>query len=547
MRTTRRARTTGLAITAAAGLILAACGGGNGDDDGNGTGNPDAPDTTDEVISINSTEPQNPLIPAATNEVGGGNVIDMIFAGLVSYSIEGDVENEVAESIEPNDDFTEWTVTIEDGWTFHDGTDVTSDSFVDAWNFSADPENGYSGAFFYSTIEGTEDDGTATDGISGLEVVDESTFTIALKDPESEFPVRLGYSSYFPLPQAALDDIDAFGQAPIGNGPYAFESWDNDVQIMLTTADDYAGNREPRNGGLEFRLYDNPDTAYTDVQDGALDIIDRVPPSGLDTFQDDDSIQSFVQPGAANASVSISFDAPGFGDNEAGNMRRQALSMAINRDEIVERIFFDTRTVATEFSAPPIPGYSDSIEGNDVLTHNPDEAKRLWDDAEAIEPFPGTLEYSSNSDGAGNQEYVEAIANQWRDTLEIDVEPDFYPNFGEFRTMVVEGDVLGPYRSGWQGQWPSQSYYLGPQYSTTGGSNDYAYSNPDFDAKLTEALATEDEDERFALFNEAQEFLLQDLPQIPLWTTDVAAAATPEIGNLEFVWNDRPALYLVTK
>lgn len=543
MRLNRRSRVSGVALGVAAGLILAACSGG----DSNGGGNPDAPDSTDEIISINSTQPQNPLIPAATNEVGGGNVIDMMFAGLVSYSLEGEVENEVAESLEANDDFTEWTITVEDGWTFHDGTPVTADSFVDAWNLSADPENGFSGAFFYSNIEGTDDGGTAADGISGLEVVDESTFTVALKEPESEFPVRLGYSAYFPLPETAIEDIDAFGRAPVGNGPYEFESWEDDVQIMLAASEDYEGNREARNGGLEFRLFTDPEAAYTEVQAGTLDIIDAVPPSALGTYQDDGTVVGYSGPGAANGSIAISFEQEGFGDNEAGQLRRQALSRAIDREAIAERIFEGSRSPAREFSAPTIPGYSDSIEGNEVLDFDPEIARELWDEAESIESFEGTLQVSSNSDGAGNQEFIEAVANQWRDTFEIDVEPDFYPNFGEFRTLVVDGDVLGPYRSGWQGQWPSQSYYLGPQYQTGGGSNDYGYSNPEFDATLIEALGIEDEDERNAKFNEAQEFLMQDLPQIPVFTRDVAAASTSEIGNLEFTWNDRPALHLVTK
>ncbi len=113
MRLSRRTRLAGVALIAAGSLTLAACGGGSDDKSGGGSKS---------VITVYGTNPQNPLIPTATNEVGGGDPLDNLFSGLVAYNTDGSVTNEVAESIEPNEDSTVWTVKLKDGQKFTDGS-----------------------------------------------------------------------------------------------------------------------------------------------------------------------------------------------------------------------------------------------------------------------------------------------------------------------------------------------------------------------------------------------------------------------------------------
>ena len=117
-------------------LVLSACGGGDeeGADDG---GSPGAEGGPAGAVVIEGCQPQNLLIQANTNETCGGNPLDWIFSKLVSYDPDtAEPSNEIAESIESEDNIT-WTITLKDGWTFHDGTPVTAQSFVDAWNFGA--------------------------------------------------------------------------------------------------------------------------------------------------------------------------------------------------------------------------------------------------------------------------------------------------------------------------------------------------------------------------------------------------------------------------
>ena len=539
MRLTRRTRLAGVALVTAGSLVLAACGGGG-----------DEGDSTDAVITSYSVQPQNPLVPTNTNEVGGGNIVDLIFAGLVSYSIDGETELEVAESIESEDNQT-WTVTIEEGWEFSDGTPVTASSFVDAWNYGANPENEQLSAYFFYPIEGTSADGTIEGGgeeISGLEVVDESTFTITLKQAESDFPGRLGYSAYFPLPESAFEDIDAFGEAPVGNGPYDLEALENNVEARLVPSETYPedGNRPANNGGVTLKFYTDPDAAYSDILAGNLDVLDQVPPSALTTYESDD-VQAFKEAGSPNATITIPSSLPGFGENDEGKLRRAAISRAINREEITDAIFDGSRIPAQDFSSPLMPGYTEDIEGNEVLEFDEAEAQDLWEQANEIAEFDGEFVIAYNGDGPGNREWVEAVVNQINNVLDIGAEPQAFPTFAELRERVTDRSIGTAFRTGWQPDYPSIYNYLGPIFGTGAGSNDGDYSNAEFDDTIQAAAGAQDEEERYELLAEAQAILMEDLPAIPLWNTGIAAAAAQGVENVEFNWQNKPELQNVTK
>lgn len=192
------------------------------------------------------TEPQNPLLPGDTNEVGGGNIIDLLFSGLVYYDAEGEIHNELAESIETQDS-QHFTVKIKDGETFSDGSPVTAHSFVDAWNYSV--ENSQLGAYFFKPILGYKE---GVKEMEGLKVEDDHTFTIELTQPEADFPTRLGYSAFYPLPESAFADMKAFGENPVGNGPYKLLEWNHNQDATVVPDETYSGDRKAKNDGVQF-------------------------------------------------------------------------------------------------------------------------------------------------------------------------------------------------------------------------------------------------------------------------------------------------------
>ncbi|MGI5187868.1 peptide ABC transporter substrate-binding protein [Promicromonospora sp. CA-289599] len=562
---TPRKRLVGLgAFALASSLVLTACGGGGGEEtpaEGESTG----------IVTISNGEPQNPLIGSMTNETEGGLVVQQLYSGLVYYDAEGVVHNEIAESIESDDNMV-WNITIQDGWEWSDGTPVTANSFVDAWNWAGYGPNGAKGAGFFSSIEGFEeaqgvpefdDEGNVSgmaeeptaETLSGLEAVSDTEFTVTLSQPESDFPIRLGYSAYFPLPEAFFDDPDAFGTEPtttIVNGPYTLETWENESQISLVPNESYAGPREAQNGGLNFVVYTDENTAYADLQGGNLDILENVPASAMSTFEEELGENAVSEPSASFAAMTVPEWLPEF-QGDAGLKRRQALSMAINREQITETIFAGTRIPATDFTSPVIDGWTGEIPGNEVTEYNPEEAKKLWDEANEEDPLPDdyVLTIHTNTDST-HQDWVEATCNGYMNDLDISCEMTGYPTFDEFlneRDKGPSGAIDGIFRAGWSADYPSLQNYLGPLYSKAAlaGSNDGRYESDEFDAALKDAAGASSLEEANELYNEAQEILFQDLPAIPQWYYSTTAGHSDQVDNVEFGWDSMPLLYEVTK
>jgi oligopeptide transport system substrate-binding protein len=539
--TLRIPRITALvAAVAVAGLALAGCSPSGGGDGGGGS--------STGIVTVAWSEPENPLIPANTNEVNGGQILTNIMAGLVYYKADGSWDYEAAESIE-TDDNKNWTITLKEGQKFTDGTPVTSNSFVDAWQWAAaDPEllNQY---YF---IDGVAFEGGTYDGgenTLALEVIDDRTFTVELATPRADFPSALGYTVFDPLPESFFDDPEAFGENPVGNGPYmlAEDGWKHGESIELVPNPDYSGARAPENGGLLFKVYATLDAAYADLLSDNVDIVDSVPTANLATFHDDLGDRAIDQAAAVFQSFTMNYNLPHFGANDEGLLRRAALSHAINRQEITDVIFNGTRTPALDFTSPVIAGYDpDSIEGSDVLEYDPDLAAELWGQANEISPWEGTFQLAYNADG-GHAEWVDAVVNSIKNSLGIDAVGLPYPDFAGLRTEVNDRTITSAFRTGWQFDFPSQANILGPLYATGSGSNDADYSSEEFDKFYDDGLAAQTQEEQWDLFNQAQGVLFRDLPAIPLWYSSATAGYSTLVENVEFGWDSWPILYAVTK
>lgn len=539
-------RMAGIAASILAGsLVLAACSGGT-TDTGTEPAATGATGASTGIVTANSNEPQNPLIPTNTNEVGGGKILDLIFEGLVYYDADGAAHNAVADSIK-SDDAQNYTITLKSGLTFTDGSPITSASFVDAWNQGALLSNGHLSSYFFEPIEGFSYDKDSE--LTGLKVVDDTTFTVALTQPEADFPLRLGYSAFFPLPEAAFKDLAAFGENPIGNGPYMLAgegAWEHNVGIDLVPNPDYQGERVAQNGGVSLKFYETQDAAYNDLLSGNLDVIDAIPDSAFTTFETELGDRAVNQPAAIFQSFTIPEYLAHFGPDEEGRLRRAAISHAINRAEITDAIFQGTRTPASDFTSPVIDGWSDSIPGSDVLAYDEAKAQELWAQADAISPWEGTFTLAYNTDG-GHQAWVDATVNSIRNVLGIEAEGNPFALFADMRTQVTADAMTGAFRTGWQADYPGLGNFLGPLYGTGAGSNDGGYSSPEFDDLLAQAAAATSVEESNTLYQKAQEILFRDLPAIPLWYSNVTGGSAETVQNVQFGWNSVPIYHEITK
>jgi oligopeptide transport system substrate-binding protein len=514
-----RRATAWLALPVSVALLTTACGGGGGTDGTDAGGA-----QTDVTISVNSTEPENPLVPGNTNETGGGKVIDALFSPLVEYDPQSaEPRNLVAESIETTDSKV-YTIKIRDGWTFHDGTPVTAQSFINAWNFTAYSPNGQQNGPFFSQIQGyadvhTEDpDGTsgpqeapqpAAQEMSGLRAVDDLTLEVTLSAPFAVFPTMLGYRAFSPLPDSFFADQAAWEANPIGNGPFRYVSRQPGANIMVERYEEWPGDPRPSIGGVEFRFYESAEAAYADVVSSNLDFIEVIPPSGLagNLYETDLADRSVSRTYLGVQRLGFPLYDPRYQDPQL----RQAISMAIDREAVNQQIFGGTRPPADGLVAPDVPGRVENQCG-ELCTHNPERAKALF----AASGFQGPIEITSNAD-AGNAEWIQATCVTITNSLGVPCNFVPVPTFGEIRTAINAREMDDLYRSGWVADYPSIENFLNPMYRTGASTNDGEYSNPAVDAKLAEADAAPSIEEGNVLYQEAERLIIQDMPAIPVY------------------------------
>ncbi|WP_216853107.1 peptide ABC transporter substrate-binding protein [Phytoactinopolyspora halotolerans] len=512
-------------------LMLAAC----GTDEPTG-GRADA-------ITVRGCKPENPLVPSMTMESCGGQVVDQLFSKLVRYDPDtAEPEYEIAESIESTDNQT-WTVTLEDGWTFHNGDPITAQSFVDAWNWAAYAPNGSPNSHFFRRIEGYQDlqpegengsgeraitpDMVASTEMSGLRIVDELTFTVTLSQPEASFPKRVGYAAFAPLPDEFYEDPERFGENPIGSGPFEFVEWIRNSEIKLRRYDGYQGDTEPQIDEVTFRIYQDEGAAYSDLQADNLDLVPQLPTSALaDDAYRDDLGERYVEKEALAVST-ISFPPESVDDSYADPRLRQAISMAIDRETITESIFHGSREPATGWVAPGVAGYEPGVCG-DNCTYDPERARELFDEAGG---YDGTMTLSYNSDG-DNKPWVDAVCNSIKNTLGVDCVGVPVADFSTFRSQINNREMTGMFRNLWQADYPSIESFLAEVYVTGASGNDTGYSNPEFDELIKDA-ASLPEEQAMAAYHEAESLLVDDMPSVPLWYTTTIAGYSTKVDNVK--------------
>ncbi|MFK3981133.1 ABC transporter substrate-binding protein [Micromonospora sp. NPDC050397] len=528
-----RGKTLKMAVaTTAITLIAAGCSSSDPDDSGSSSSNA--------VVSIEIAEPQH-LIPSNTTETSGAQVLAALFSPLVDFDKDNKPFEVAAESITSTDN-TLWTVKLKDGYTFHNGEKVTSDSYINAWNYGAYGPNGQGGAYFWEKVDGYADlQSTDPDGeegpqkapepkakkLTGLAKVDDLTFTVKLSAPFSEFKAVLGYTSFYPLPAAAWqsDGVlkEGFEDAIVGNGPFKLKgTWQHDQGIEVERYDAFPADK-PKVGGVNFKIYQQLTSAYADLQADNLDVVKTIPTESLSSAQTDLGDRFKQSPASTFQFVAFPTFQPEFSKPEV----RKAISKAIDRDEIIKAVFKGSQRSARSFVSPVVAGYRDNTCA-DACVFDAAKAKTEY----AAAGGPAKLQISYNGDG-GHKEWVDATCNQLKTNLGVECVGTAEPKFADLLTKVESKTPVGMFRMGWVMDYPSMENYLGPLYSTNGSSNYYGYSNPAFDTLVKEGASAPSLDEAIKKYQAAEDILVQDMPVVPLRFGQNTFGHSTKVKNVE--------------
>ncbi len=439
-----------------------------------------------------------------------------IFETLVNTDPRGRIVPALAESWRMPSD-TVWEFTLRPNLTFHDGSPLTAADV--AFTFARAPNVPNSPSSF----------GQYTKLIERTDVVDARTIRIHTKGPAPTLMVDLANIGIIPKANEGLPTSDYNnGKAAIGAGPYKFVSWQPGDRLELVRNPAYWGGAEPWDK-VTFKPIANDGARTAAILSGDVDAIDGVPAEDRARLAGSPSLAMWecdafriiyiVMDSARDASPGIA-DLAGkpMARNPLKDARvRRALSMAINRQVLVDRLLNGQAHAAGQYVPPDVAGASPNLK---PLPFDADGAKRLLQEAGWGDGFSIVLA-SSNDRFPKDAQVAQAVGQMFaRIGIKTEVQP--MPASILFsRGSKLEFSVM---LSGWVGNGEASSPMVAlmatyDPKTGMGPSNRGRWSNAAFDAALGSALTTLDEAKRNEFYAKAAEIAVGDMGVIPVYFT----------------------------
>lgn len=464
------------------------------------------------------------LDPAQLQESEGIAVGKALYDGLMDNDPETmELVPAMADSYETNEDATVFTFKLKEGVMFHNGRECTAEDFVYSWNRVCDPATASEVAYHMSPILGFDEfqAGEATE-LEGVKALDDYTLEVTLSYPYADFVYHTAHPVFSPIPKEVVDEVGSenFSESPIGTGPFMFDSWTHEQQVVTSKFDDYYG--EPAIlDSVVYKIYMEEETAYQDFKAGTLHDC-QIPQGQFAAAEADYGDHALFVPMMGIYYYGFNVTAEPWKDNLE---LRQALNYAVDRQTLCDVVMEGQRLPAEGIVPPSIPGYQ---AGASDYTYDIDMAKELLAEAGFPEGqgLPAlTLGYNT---GGGHEDPAQFLQGNLTE-LGLNVTLEGY-EWGSYLDLIQAGQVTF-FRMGWLTDYPIMDNFLYPLFQSQSVDNFTAYNNPDVDAMLEEARSTADEDERLELYREAERTILEDAPIIPLMYYKTSRVYANNVGG----------------
>ena len=517
-----------LALLAGLSLVAAACGGGG--DDGDATAAQDDTAETQpggELIDGGTFvgDPPENIDPALNSTLDAYQVVNALYDGLTDIdSSDPDkpvVKPHVAESFEPNDDATVWTFKIRDGMKFSNGEEIKPTTFQKSWERASQPDFAGDYSYLFNFIKGGKEklagDADTLEGVAADDAA--MTLTVTLAAPYSNFDAVAGFQLFMPMPSEATTDPAKFAAYQngimVGNGPYKMEKPRTDQEISLVKNETWTGdfNQETWDDRLDkirFLVNADPDTSYNALGAGEVDTA-TIPPARVTDAEANWGNTLDVEILGSYHYV-INGRNPIVG-GEKNRLLRQAISQAIDRDEINEAVYNGSRTTSTGITPAGIPGFKEGI--CQYCKYDLEAAKKAFADWQAAgNKLTAPIPIQFNAD-AGHEPVVQIFIDNLKEVGIPAVQQPF-PSETYFSQLAEGACVIC--RTGWFADYPTYDNFMYDLFhSDSLDGNNYGFVNKEFDALVDKAKATVDKEEQAKLFQQAEDILLnKEIMAIPI-------------------------------
>lgn len=514
---------------------LSACGGGS--DDSKSFPVKISPEVHEDGTTVlrrgNGAEPGT-LDPHQARGVPAANILRDLYAGLVSISPGGDVEPGDAESWQVSDDKLTYSFTLRADAKWSNGAPVTATDYVYGLRRSVDPATASPYAQLHAPIVNANAiiAGDKAPDTLGVTALDDRHLRISLKAPTPYFLGTLAHPSSFPVYRPAIEKYgDAFTQPKnsVSNGAYRIDSWRVNSMIALTRNTNYWDNANTAIERVEYYPIVDANSELSRYQAGELDWAGMVPISQLDTVRAKIPGQLKIVPTLGVYYYGLNVRHAPFKD---APKLRQALSMAIDRQVIVNKITRGDEVPAYGWIPPVVEGYAGAQFSWAKLSDEKREAKarELYQAAGYSKDKPLEVEIRYNSND-GNKKIASVISAMWRGVLGAKVTLR-NEEWKVYLDSVRQGTDTQAYRLAWIGDYDDPNTFFELMNSDF-GLNGTGYASDKYDALQERQAHMPDGGERTKVMKQTEARLLADSPVIPIYFYTSKYLVKPYVTGFE--------------
>jgi peptide/nickel transport system substrate-binding protein len=515
-----------LAVLLMVSMVLAACSadsGNEGETEGDDAGESSGESKT---LVFGRGGDSVSLDPSRVTDGESMKVAANIFETLINFGEQDTtLQPGLAKEWEASEDGLTYTLQLEEGVKFHDGTDFNAEAVVKNFERWA---NGDADTFpYYQSMFGgfKGDEGHVIESVTAE---GDHSVVFTLKRPQAPFLKNLAMTMFgIGSPEAFEADSEGFGENPVGTGPFKFVEWKRNDSITIEKNEDYWKEGLPKLDRVVFRSIPDNGARLNALITGDIDLADGINPSDQGTIDGDDNLQLFERPSLNIGYLGMTVTREPFGDK----LVRQAFNHAIDKQAIIDAFFEGAAEPAKNPLPPSIPAYDDSIEGYE---YDPEKAKELlaeagYPDGFEMELWAMPVPRPYMPDGAKVAEVIQKNLADIGVTAEI-VSYEWATYLEKASKGEADAFLLG--WTGDNGDADNFIYALLDQDNI--GSNNYTYyENGELHDILIEAQTEVDEDKRNELYAKAQEIIHEDAPWVPLAHSTPLLAGSADITGFK--------------
>ena len=430
------------------------------------------------------------LDPHMHNETPSANVTRHIFDSLLTRDINMELVPQLAESIQMLDPLT-WEVILREGIRFHNGEVFDAQAAKFSIVRLVDPQQGSPQLPSVSMIE-------------AVEVMGDYKIHVITKNPYPLLPSRLTMAM---VPPGYISEVgnEVFSERPVGTGPYIFEHWKKDEEVVLVRNDDYWMGKTAFEEVI-FKVIPESSVRIAELMSGQVDLIGNIPPHQVSVLENNEHIKILTVPSGRIIFIQWVTDS----DSPIADPRvREAIQYAVDMETIVETIF---EGYAKRISQPLTVndfGHHPEIE---MQKHDPMKARERLAEAGYENGISLVLDGPMGRYSL-DKEVMQAIQGQL-EAVGIEVTVNFN-EWGVHVGKILDRKMENGYLIGWGSSLFDADATLYPNFHSS--SRISFFANQKVDQLLDRARETMDPVARLECYHEALEIITAEAAVLALY------------------------------